>query len=113
MLLLAFNAYSSDSIKITIKNKIIKSGILFPDIVYKQSVLETGNFKSKAYKTRNNLFGFMYRGKIMYFKSIDDCIAYMKKWQLRHYKSGDYYKFLIKKGYAKDKMYIKKLKKIK
>lgn len=37
--------------------EIVKSGILYPEIVYAQSVLESGAFRSKLAKYNKNLFG--------------------------------------------------------
>lgn len=36
---------------------IVSMGIKFPDIVFAQAVLETGNFKSRLARINNNLFG--------------------------------------------------------
>lgn len=38
-------------------NKIIQLGIEFPDIVFAQSVLESGHYKSRVYYSNNNIFG--------------------------------------------------------
>lgn len=102
-------AYSSKHVY----NWIVETGIKHPKIVYAQYVLETGHGKSNAAREKCNLFGFMYKGKIMKFNTQYDSVLYYKKWQTQRYKGGDYYKFLTEIGYASDPIYIQKLKKIK
>lgn len=90
-------------------------GIHHPDIVYAQAVLETGNFKSQGCIKDNNLFG-LYNSKNKRYHRFnhwtDSVIAY-KKWVQRRYRPPeDYYNFLKRIGYAKDKRYIGKLKRI-
>jgi len=85
----------------------------FPEIVTAQSILETGHFKSYSCRVRHNLFGLRYNNKYFIFDSWEECCdAYISKVQYK-YKSGDYYVFLEKLGYASDPDYCKKLKKIK
>jgi flagellum-specific peptidoglycan hydrolase FlgJ len=95
-----------------IYNWIIQTDIKHPKIVYAQYIQETGGCKSKACTEKNNLFGFMYKGKIMFFESKLDCVLYYKRWQQRKYKGGDYYQFLIDINYASDPLYIQRLKQI-
>ena len=38
-------------------NEILEQGLEFPDIVFAQAVLESGNFTSRLTKENNNLFG--------------------------------------------------------
>ena len=95
-----------------IYNWIIQLGIKHPKIVYAQYGLETGWGKSKGAINKCNLFGFMYKGKIMEFESHVACIMYYKRWQERKYKGGNYYQFLIDINYAGDPAYIQRLKKI-
>jgi uncharacterized FlgJ-related protein len=91
---------------------IVKVGIEHPDIVLKQSVLETGWYKSKFLMSRNNLFGFVYKGKYMRFESWKKCVEYYKRWQKRHYKdpNEDYYAFLLRIKYANGETYNTALK---
>lgn len=102
---------------------LVKYDIKHKDIVIKQAILETGHFKSKLCKSKHNLFGFKRNGKYTSFNSYEQCIKYYKKWQNKYYTnnvkskqykyySSNYYVFLKKRGYASDKNYIKKLKKI-
>ncbi len=92
------------------KKEINKLGIKHSSIVYAQARLETGNFKSKYFINKNNLFGFRGNNGYMTFKSWQDCVDYYKRWQNKRYKGGDYYNFLINIRYAEDSLYISKLK---
>lgn len=38
-------------------DKLVENEVMYPDIAFAQSVLETGSFTSKLYKNQNNLFG--------------------------------------------------------
>jgi hypothetical protein len=78
----------------------------FPEIILRQIRLETGNLKIIR---NNNLLCFK-KKRYMKFDTWQDCIKYLKVWQLRNYKGGDYYRFLHKIRYAKDKNYVNKLK---
>ena len=86
-------------------------GIKHPEIVYAQYRLETGNGVSRAFREYNNAFGFIYKGKLMRFKSVEACVEYYKTWQDKRYVKGDYYVFLQKIGYAEEDGYIQLLKK--
>lgn len=88
--------------------KIVNAEIAHPVVVLRQAIHESANFKSKATVNRNNILGI--RSGRMSFSSIDDCISFYKKWQDRRYKSGDYYRFITRIGYAEDPKYIQKLK---
>lgn len=105
------NVIISDTFNETaLKNEIKMNNIKFPEIVYAQARLETGNFTSNYFKNRNNLFGFRNRKGYMFFKSWKDCVKFYADWQNKYYNEGDYYDFLIFINYAEDKNYINKLK---
>lgn len=87
--------------------KLLEYQILFPDIVLSQVAQETGYLKHVYY---NNIFGFMEGNYLKKFNTWEDAIVYKRGWQLRKYKGGDYYNFLIKVGYAEDSLYIQKIK---
>jgi hypothetical protein len=89
--------------------EINKVGILYPHIVYAQCRLETGNL---THVYNNNLFGFT-SNKYMIWDSWEKSIKYYKEWQMRKYKGGDYYQFLIRIKFAEDKNYTMKLKQFK
>ena len=91
-----------------IKDKVIKH----PEIVYAQYRLETGNGVSRAFTEYNNAFGFIYKRKLMRFKSVEACVEYYKTWQAKRYVTGDYFEFLKKIGYAEEEGYIELLKKM-
>lgn len=99
--------------EMTIENiyeKLLEYEILFPDIVIKQVKLETGHLK---HVKNNNLFGFQTKNGYMHFETWEEAILYKKHWQERKYKGGDYLLFLKNLPYAKDSLYIQKIKRIK
>lgn len=96
-----------------VRKYIDSTELKYKEIVIRQSVLETGWYKSYSCKHRNNLFGFRYKGKYLEFSSWQESVQYYIRWQKRHYKTGDYYDFLKQIGYATDPEYITKLKRVK
>ncbi len=93
---------------------IIKLGIEHPEIVLKQSVLETGWYNSKFLMSKNNLFGFRYKGKYLRFETWKKSVEYYKRWQKRHYTdpNEDYYAFLLRIKYANGETYNDHLRKL-
>lgn len=90
-------------------------GVLHPDIVRAQAILETGHFRSKVFLEYNNLFGLYNSSKKEYFKFnhwTESVVAYLKFIQYRYEPPDDYYQFLENIGYAEDPLYISKLKKV-
>ena len=87
-------------------------GIKHPEIVFAQYRLETGNGVSRAFTEYNNAFGFIYKRKLMRFKSVEACVEYYYTWQAKRYVTGDYFEFLKKIGYAEEEGYIELLKKM-
>jgi hypothetical protein len=85
-----------------------------PDIVVAQAILETGFFKSDLCLKRHNLFG-LFNSRTMDFYSFDHWTesvkAYRDKVQYR-YKTGNYYDWLERIGYAEDSLYVSKLKNV-
>ncbi len=91
-----------------------KLNVKHPEIVLKQSILETGWYDCDYCSLEgNNIFGFRYKKKYIQFENWTEGVAYYKKWQDKRYKGGDYYNFLREVGYATSKTYISKLKSIK
>jgi len=91
-------------------------GMQHSEVVLKQAIYESGHFKSRIFKGKNNLFGFRRTKSYMKFKSWKSCIDFYKKWQDKYYHGEeDYYQFLQKKNFAGSKKfnYAKQLKKIK
>jgi hypothetical protein len=101
--------------KDSIFNQLVKEKILFPELVIKQVILETGNLQSKIVKENKNLFGIKYikqklavcklNGHAKY-KSYKDCIKDYKRVQ-------GYYLTNIEGKYAEDSNYKQKLLTIK
>lgn len=91
-------------------SELIKQDVKFPHIVLAQAKLETGNFTSRLCKTHNNLFGLKHRKGYYSFKTWQESVTGYKNWVQYKYKSGDYYEFLDRIGYAEDPSYIQKLK---
>lgn len=85
----------------------------YPEIVFAQAILETGNFTSRLCIEDNNLFGLYNSNKKQFYKLdhwIESIIMYKNKVQYKHCPGEDYYVFLERIGYAEDPNYIKKLK---
>lgn len=96
-------------------------GVVHPKIVLAQAKLETGNYTSKVCRTHNNLFGLRKPNGSYYrfkhwresVKAYRDLVQY--KYKPHKYKppgNHSYYKFLADIGYAENKSYIEKVKKI-
>lgn len=82
------------------------------DIVYKQAVIETGNFTSPLCVVNNNLFGLRHKKGYYKFKHWSESVKiYKEKIQSRYKKGEDYHQFLVRIGYAENPNYIKHLKK--
>jgi len=102
---------------------LVTTSIKHRQIVLKQSQLESGHYTSYLCRVNHNLFGMKLaknrpttaigenKGYAVY-SSWRDCIDDYEIYQLKYYKSGDYYDFLSKSGYAESKNYINKLKRI-
>lgn len=91
-----------------------KYGIQHPEIVLRQSILETGWYSCEYCSLKhNNIFGFRYKKKYIEFDNWVEAVKYYKKWQDKRYKGGDYYSFLKNVGYATNPTYISLLKGIK
>jgi len=103
---------SSQTIE-SLRTHLNASEVHHKEIVLRQAILETGWLTSYSCKNRHNLFGFRYRGEYLEFDSWQESVDYYQRWQKRHYKGGDYYKFIKDRGYATDPDYITKLKHIK
>lgn len=101
-------------------------GIRFPEIVYAQAVLESGNFKSTIFLESNNLFGMRLacsrpttalsksRGHALYDSWMMSTIDYalFQSAFLRKIRTSDDYLDYLSKNYAEDPLYIEKLKRI-
>lgn len=92
--------------------------IKFPEVVYAQARLESGNFTSAHFKNRNNCLGIYdsKRKRYMSFNHWTDCLlAYRDKVQYRYKRNSDredYLRWLVETGYAQDHNYISKVRKM-
>jgi len=100
-------------------------GILHPDIVLAQAILESGNLTSNIFLENNNMFG-MKQAKSRptlsigenknhaVYNSWQDCVLDYKIFQTKYYRdtTESYYSFLQRVGYAMSEGYINKLKAI-
>ena len=82
------------------------------EIVLSQIVLETGWFTSYSCKNRNNITGFTNNNGYYVYNTWKESVNHYKKWQDKYYKKGCYYSFLTDVGYAKDSIYVYKLKQL-
>lgn len=95
-------------------SELVAQEIDYPEIVLAQALLETDNFKSYSCKVRNNLFRLMRKdGTYMEFDHWTNSVHAYKKY-IQKYKEvpNDYYKYLNDLGYAKDSIYIIRVKEI-
>lgn len=114
------NKFSISKFKTELKRLRIK----FPDIVYKQALLESNNFKSPIFKENNNMFGMkLARSRITTaigvkrnhacYHTWRDCLldyALYQEAYLRDIKTKDEYLQYLGKYYAEDSNYLNKLK---
>lgn len=90
-------------------------GVMYPDIVRAQAILETGHYRSKVFKEYNNLFGLYDSKNGDYFRFnhwSESVAAYISMIQYRYKPPNDYYHFLQDIGYAEDSLYVSKVKSI-
>lgn len=108
-----------DSVNVTLTDdslleELQARNIAHPKIVLAQAKLETGNYTSKVCLTHNNLFGLRKAdGSYYKFNHWKESVqAYKDYIQYKYKPPSNYYKFLEDIGYAEDKSYTDKLKKI-
>lgn len=90
-------------------------GVMYPDIVRAQAILETGHYRSRVFKEYNNLFGLYDSKNQDYFKFehwSESVAAYISMVQYKYKPPDNYYSFLERIGYAEDPDYISKVKSI-
>jgi uncharacterized FlgJ-related protein len=106
-------------------NEILAQNIMFPEIVFKQCMVESGNLKSNIAIENNNLFGLRVypnsdttyaiarnRGHLA-FKDWRDSVKEYARLQKRNFKPKYYYLFLKESNYAESPTYIQKLQDMK
>lgn len=109
--------------------QIIKHGIKFPDIVFAQALLESGEFTSKLFKSANNLFGMKVPSKRESARigSTPSGYSRYEDWSLSIYDYSLWQEYILKnkgdltknqylallgKVYASDKRYVSSLKRV-
>lgn len=125
---LFFNYFSSAEFNIeTLKAALLFCNIAHPEIVLRQSKIETSHFKSGVFKRSNNLFGMKYstkrkntaisfiyadKGKVAtysnWFNSVQDYALLVNDFHAAKNKSN-YYKFLEEIGYCEKSGYYTEL----
>ena len=95
-----------------VRNELRKQGIPGADIVLAQARLETGNFTSARCKRDHNIFGIKHGKKYATYRRWQDCVTDYKRRVSSRYTGGDYYAFLRRIGYAREKEYINKVRRI-
>lgn len=89
-------------------------GVKHKEIVAAQAILETGHFTSQVCLEKHNLFGLRRPGDGSYFEfpTWEESVrAYRDDVQYK-YSGGDYYAFLHRIGYAEDRRYTDKVRRI-
>lgn len=107
--------FMSKSPKDGLMEALIYYEVNHPEIVYAQAVLETGWFTSNLCLNSHNLFGLYNSRKLQYYKFnhwTESVVAYVKFVQYKYNPTENYYDFLTRIGYAKDKDYVSKVKNI-
>ena len=115
--------------KESLYEQIMKYGIKFPDVVFAQAVLESGQFTSKLFKSANNLFGMKIptkRESSANGKTKSGYSSY-EDWNFSVYDYSLWQNFMLKnksdltkkeylallgKVYAEDKRYVSSLKRV-
>ena len=107
-----------------LKECIYYEKIEHPDIVLKQSFIETGNYTSELFLVANNLFGmrfphyrtttaiveYEYHSKYLHWTdSVKDYKIWQEWWLGLGYRFDEYLVFLYYIGYAEDPLYVLKI----
>jgi hypothetical protein len=112
--------------KTEVYQQIVSEGLIFPDIVFAQAILESGNFKSKVSRENNNFFG-MRLAKVRETTAIGQKSGYAKygSWKdgVRDYKlwqdriiknkpniTRDQYMSLLNRIYSESSIYMSQVK---
>ena len=110
-LLISNISYAQISTK-EVKELLDKHFVEHKDVILRIAILETGYFKSNKAVNHKNLFGFE-TGKKHFSTYEESVLAFKTRVYSRLKKGENFYTFLKRIGYAADKNYIYKLKKIK
>lgn len=94
-----------------VRAEIVRQGLPHPEIVLAQARLETGNFTSRRCRVDHNIFGIKHGRQYAKYRRWQDCVSdYKRRISSRYKGKEDYYQFLRRIGYAKEKRYVDKLK---
>ena len=104
---------------------ILEKGILHPEIVFSQAVLETGNFTSRIFRENHNLFGmklakvrptvatgeqYRHATYCSWQDSVNDYLLWQQMWQKTPIDTEHHYYTLLDRLYAEDQDYVKIVK---
>lgn len=112
--------------ELNVYKQLVRVGVAYPDVVLAQAKIETGNFTSKIFRENNNMFGMKlpYRrqttavGESRNHAKYTDWIQSIKDYKLwqdemiHRAPTKRAYLAYLKRNYAEDKNYIKKIKQI-
>lgn len=112
--------------ELNVYKQLVKIGVAYPDVVLAQAKIETGNFTSKIFRENNNMFGMKlpYRrqttavGENRNHAKYTDWIQSIKDYKLwqdqmiHRAPTKRAYLAYLRRNYAEDKNYIKKIKQI-
>lgn len=116
------NPYNLELNDSNLMSEIKRNKIYFPDIVFKQGQVESGNYTSNICKENNNIFGFKVFGSWtgmemkfknrnhLVFKHWTDCVKHYKMHQEKNFKDRYYLQYLSNLGYAESPFYIQTLR---
>ena len=112
--------------ELNVYKQLVRIGVAYPDVVLAQAKIETGNFTSKIFRENNNMFGMKLperrqttavgesRNHAKYTDWIQSIRDY-KLWQdqmIHKAPTKRAYLAYLRRNYAEDKNYIKKIKQI-
>lgn len=111
------NPYNLELNDTNLMNEIKRQRIYFPEIVFRQAILESNHFQSNIAKENNNLFGFKVKGSWkgmemkhknrghLVFKHWTDCVKHYKMHQQKNFKPEYYLSYLNRLGYSETPEY--------
>lgn len=113
MILVAVAVCSSAQTVEEVRTEIRRQGLPHGDIVLAQARLETWNFKSRRCRVDKNIFGIKHGKRYATYRRWQDCVSdYKRRVSSRYRSDEDYYAFLRRIGYAREKEYINKVRRI-
>lgn len=96
-----------------VRRELARQRVPHAEIVPAQARLESGNFTSHRARKHHNILGIKHNGRYARYKRWQDCVSDYKRHISSRYQMGEnYYAFLRRVGYAEDKKYERKVRKI-